>query len=240
MTRRQVLIALGTAASLAPLASFAEAPSKVRRIGFLTPRANPDLFYEAFTQGMRELGYVEGTNVAIEARYADGKYERLPALAAELVRMNVEIIVVYGTAAAKALQHATRSIPIVAAAAVDLVGSGIVASLARPGANITGLSAIGVDLSPKHLELLRTMIPRVSRVAVLVNPGNTANAAVLQNVQAAARPAGIKVLPVEARTAEEMERGFTTSARDHARRTARALGLTVPPDLLLRADEVIG
>ena len=215
ITRRQFLVLLAAAASSAPLMSFAQSSPKARRIGFLTPRSHPDPFFEAFRQGMRELGYVDGTNVTIEARYADGEYERLPALAAELISMNLEIIATYGTAAAKALQQNTKSIPIVVAAAVDLVGAGIVASLARPGGNVTGLSVIAVDLSPKQLELLRTVIPRMSRVAVLVNPGNAANAAVLRNVQAAAQPLGVKVLPVEARTVGELTRGFAAIARDH-------------------------
>ena len=215
ITRRRSLVLLAAAASSAPVRSFAQPPPKIRRIGFLTPRASPDPFFDAFREGMRERGYVNGTNVTIEPRHADGQYDRLPALAAELVRLDPEVIATYGTAAAKALQQHTRSIPIVVAAAVDLVGAGIVASLARPGGNVTGLSVIGVDLSPKHLELLQTVIPRMVRVAVLVNPGNAANAAVLKNVQAAAQPLGIKVLPVEARTVEEMTRGFAAIARDH-------------------------
>ena len=215
ITRRRSLVLLAAAASSAPVRSFAQPPPKIRRIGFLTPRASPDPFFDAFREGMRELGYVNGTNVTIEPRHANGQYDRLPALAAELVRLDPEVIATYGTAAAKALQQHTRSIPIVVAAAVDLVGAGIVASLARPGGNVTGLSVIAVDLSPKHLELLQTVIPRMVRVAVLVNPGNAANAAVLKNVQAAAQPLGIKVLPVEARTVEEMTRGFAAIARDH-------------------------
>ncbi len=215
MTRRQSLTLLAAAASSAPLRSFAQSARKIRRVGFLTPRSPPDAFFEAFRLGMRDLGYVDGTTVTIEPRYADGKYDRLLALAAELVRMDPDVIAVYGTAAAKALQQHTRSIPIVVAAAVDLVGAGIVASLARPGGNVTGLSVIGVDLSPKHLELVRNVVPTMSRVAVLVNPGNAANAAVAKNVQAAAQPLDIKVLPVEARTVEELPRAFAAIAREH-------------------------
>jgi len=154
VTRRQVLVLLAAAASSAPRLSFAQSPPRIWRIGFLTPRSSPDPFFEAFRHGMRELGYVDGTNLTIETRFADGAYDRLPALAAELVRMNPEIIATYGTAAAEALEQSTSSIPIVVAAAVDLVGARIVASLARPGGNVTGLSVIAVDLSPKHLELL--------------------------------------------------------------------------------------
>jgi len=215
ITRRQALTLLASASVAAPLAAFGQPPPRLRRLGFLTPRASPDAFFEAFRQGLRALGYVEGGNLAIEARYADGGYDRLPALAAELVRMNLEVIGAYGTAAAKALQQSSRSIPIVVAAAVDLVGAGIVASLARPGGNVTGLSVIAVDLSAKHLELLRTVVPKLARVGVLVNPGNAANGAVLRNVDAAAQPLGIKVLPAEARTAEDLGRSFAAVARDH-------------------------
>lgn len=137
------------------LAGPARAQTKARRLAFLTPRSRPsppdhDAFSEAFVQGMRELGYVEGTNLGVEWRHANGSYKSLPDLAAELTRTDPEVIVTYGTAAAQALKKATSSIPIVVAAAVDLVGSGIVESLRRPGGNVTGLSAIGVDLSPKH------------------------------------------------------------------------------------------
>ena len=215
ISRRRALALLASAAVAVPPASFGQSPPRIRRIGFLTPRASPDAFFEAFRQGLRELGWVEGGNLAIEARYADGGYDRLPALAAELVRLSPEAIGTYGTAAAKALQQSSRTIPIVVAAAVDLVGAGIVASLARPGGNVTGLSVIAVDLSAKHLELLRAVVPRLARVGVLVNPGNAANGAVLKSVLAAAQPLGVKVLPVEARTADELGSSFAAVARDH-------------------------
>ena len=165
---------------------------------------------------MRELGYVEGKNLVIEWRFADGKYERLSGLAVELVRMKVEVIVTHGTPATQAAQKATSTIPIVTAALIDPVGGGYAASLARPGGNITGLSVITIDVSPKHVELLKTMVPRLSRVAVLMNPGNPAHPAVLKSVQTAAQQVGIKTLSVDARTPEETERGFVTMTRDGA------------------------
>jgi putative ABC transport system substrate-binding protein len=224
MTRRDTLLALlvlGAGATAAPLAALAQAQTKARRIGFLTPRSRPsspdrDAFSDAFMQGMRELGYVEGKTVVIEWRYANGNYKSLPDLAAELARMDLEAIVTYGTAAAQALKKATSSIPIVVAAAVDLVGSGLVESLGHPGGNVTGLSAIGVDLSPKHVELMKTMMPKLASIAVFMNPGNSTHAAVLKNVEAAAEKLGMKVVPTEARVPDEIDGAFAASSRKAA------------------------
>jgi putative tryptophan/tyrosine transport system substrate-binding protein len=221
IARRRLLIALGAGALAAPLSAFAQQPGKVRRIGFLGARSrstqsNPDVYYDAFVQGMRELGYVEGKNLVIEWRFADGKYERLPGLAAELVRLKPEVIVTHSTPATKALQQATSTIPIVTAAVGDPVGSSMAASLAHPGGNITGLSTIATDVSTKHLELLKTMVPVLSRTAVLVNPGNSSHPANLKSVQATALQLGVKVLSVDARTPEEIERGFAAMKRERA------------------------
>jgi putative ABC transport system substrate-binding protein len=211
MRRREVIAGLALMTAAWPLAAHAQ--SAVRRIGFLTPRSRPtasrrDAFTDAFVSGMHDLGYDEGANLAVEWRFANGRYDILGELAAELVRLDPEVIVAYGTAAAQRLQRATGTVPVVVAAAVDLVGSGLVASLARPGGNITGLSAIGVDLSPKHLELLQTIKPKLARVAVLVNPGNSVNAAVLANARSAAREFGIEIVPAQVRAAEEIEPAF--------------------------------
>ena len=218
-TRRKLLVVLG-AALAAPLASFAQQPGKIWRIGFLAPRsrptsAEPDV-YSAFPQGMRQLGYIEGKNFVIEWRFADGKFERLPGLAAELVQMKVDVIVAAGTVATQVAQRATTTIPIVIAASLDPVGSGFVKSLTRPGGNITGLSLATSDFSPKHLELLMTVAPKLSRVAVLVNPDNSAHPALLKSVQAAAQKLGVQVLPVSARTPEDIERGFSMMKRERA------------------------
>ncbi len=222
MNRRETvfaLLALGLLA--APLSSLAQQVAKVRRIGILSGRSrstpsNPDVTFDAFTQGMRELGYIEGKNLTIEGRFADGKYERLPGLAAELVRMNLEVIVTHGTPPSEVLQRATRTIPIVAVAMGDPVASGIAASLARPGGNITGLSLMNIDLTPKRFELLKLIMPALSRVAVLMNPGNSGHPAILKSVQAAAQPLGVKILPVDARTPDEIEHGFAAMKRERA------------------------
>jgi putative ABC transport system substrate-binding protein len=218
-TRRDCLTALGAAALSMPLASLAQQQEKIRRIGFLGVRSrstpsNPDVYYDAFIEGMRELGYIEGKNLTIEWRFADGKFERLPGLAGELVRMKLEAIVTHTTPSTEALQRATSAIPIVMTSIADPVASGFAASLARPGGNITGLSIITIDLSPKYLELLKIMMPALSRAAVLVNPGNSTHPATLKSIQAAAQQRGVKVLPVEARTAEEIERGFAAMRRE--------------------------
>jgi putative ABC transport system substrate-binding protein len=219
-TRRQLLIVLGASALIAPLHSFAQQQGKVWRVGFLALRhvdfVETDYYYGPFRQGMRELGYIEGRNLAIEWRSAEGKAERLPALAAQLVQSKVDVIVTAGTQAVRAAQNATAAIPIVIAAANDPVGSGFVKSLSRPGANITGLSNLGVDISPKNLEIMASLVPKLSQVAVLVNPANSAHAAILKSTQAAARKLDIKVMPAEARTPQEIERAFSVMAREHA------------------------
>ena len=218
--RRRVVLALGTGA-FAPLAAFAQQQTNVRRIGFLGVRSrstpsNPDVYYDAFVQGMRELGYVEGKNLVIEWRFADGKYERLPGLAAELVQMKVEVIVTHGTPPTQMAQRATSTIPIVTAVVADPVSSGFAASLARPGGNITGLSDITLDVSPKRIELLKIIMPTLSHVAILLNPGNLAHPGTLKIVQAAAQQLRIMVLPVDALAPEDIERGFATMKRERA------------------------
>jgi len=221
ITRRRLLTAVSLGILAAPRLSVAQAQDKVHRIGFLAPLSRstpsrPDVFYNAFVQGMRELGYVEGKTLVIEWRFADGKFDRLPGLAAELVGMNVEVIVTHSTPAARALQRATSTIPIVFAVLMDPVGGGFAASLARPGGNITGLSIIDIDPTPKRLELLKAMRPALSRVAVLVNPGTSAHSAMVKNVQAVGQRAGIRILLVDARTPDEIERGFAIMTREHA------------------------
>lgn len=207
----------------------------MRRIGFLAPLSrstpsHPDVYYDAFVHGMRELGHVEGRNLVIEWRFADGNFERLPGLAAELVRMKVEVIATHSTPAIRALQRATSTVPIVFAVAIDPVGSGFAASLARPGGNITGLSVIDVDPGPKRLELLKAILPPLSRVAVLVNPGSSVHPAIVKSVQAAGQHAGIKVLPMRARTPEEIERGFATLSQE------RAEGVIIADDAFFRGQ----
>jgi len=206
--------------------SFAQRPPKVWHIGYLLPRPRSD-YDRAFLQGMGELGYVEGKNLVIEWRFADGEYERLPTLAAELVRLKVDVIVAPTSPAIRAAQKATTTIPIVFPSTGDPVGSGFVASLARPGGNITGLSNANLDISPKLLEFLLTVAPRLSRVALLGNPDSSSHSAILKSVQAAAlQQGGVRVFSVEVRTREEIERGFVLMTQQ------RADGVIIAPDAL--------
>ena len=180
------IIILGGLAGASPLGVRAQQQRKVWRVGFLAVPLRPvpleSSRYGAFAQGMRELGYVEGENLVIEWRFADGKAERLPNLAAELVELKVDVLVVSGTPATSAAQRATSSIPIVMGTTSDPVGSGFVQSLARPGGNITGLSNLTTDLSPKLLDMLRSVAPKLSRVAILVNPTNQSHVAAAERI----------------------------------------------------------
>ena len=219
ITRREVLVALG-AGSLTPLAVLAQPAAKVRRVGFLAYRhldlIDADYYYGPFTQGLRELGYVEGRNLVIEWRSAEGKSGRLEALAAELARLKVDVLATAGTPASLAAQKATTTIPIVMVSVADPVGNGLVKSLARPGGNSTGTSNMNTDLGPKLLEMLRGMAPKVTRVAVLMNPANASLTIFLKNVQAAAQKVGVKILPIEASTPQEIANGFAMMARQNA------------------------
>jgi ABC-type uncharacterized transport system substrate-binding protein len=219
----------GTGAVLltAPRASEAQHAGKVYRIGYLSPSSPSDPeklaspFGErglaAFRQGLRDLGYVEGQNFVIEGRWAEGKFERLPDLAAELVRLKVDVIVSVVTQATLAAKNATRTIPVVLVAAGDPVGSGLVASLARPGGNVTGPSAMYSDLAGKQLELLKETVPRLSRVAVLWNPANAVwQAQMLKATQVAAPALGLRVQLLEARGADELEGVFAAMTRERA------------------------
>jgi putative ABC transport system substrate-binding protein len=192
---------------MAPLATEAQQATTVYRIARLSP-GSPLLvahLWEAFREGLRELGYVEGQNLVIEARYAEGSPERLRDLAAELVRLQVDVIVAEGAAAIRAAQHATRTIPIVMASSADAVGAGLVASLARPGGNITGLSFLGEALPGKRLELLKEAVPQSTRIAVLANPAFPAYASRLQNLTMAAQALGLHLHVVEVRRADEVD-----------------------------------
>jgi len=303
-------------------------PSKVRRIGVLSGGLRPASLegsrYSALLQGLRESGYVEGRDFVVEWRFAEGKYDRFADFAMELVRMNVDVIVAFNTRAAVEAQRATNSIPIVFASISDPVGSGLVLNLAHPGGNITGVSAGLDETTLKHLDLMRHTVRSLTRLAVLINPDNPLYARMLSRLQSSAQGFGITVLPVTARSAEELEPGFAKMKTDRAqavlvfddsffisqrqqlaalasrfqlpaiagnrdyadagllfsygelisdqfyrsafyvdkifrgakpgdlpveqptrfylainRKTADALGLTIPPDLLLRADEVL-
>src|SRR5713101_188503 len=210
---------------LAPLAAEAQQAGKIARIGYLSSdlAASPDL-REAFRQGLRDLGYVEGRNVVIEYRNAEGKPERLPALAAELVALKVDVILAGGTPQALAAKQATRTLPIVFAGVSDPVTSGLVTSLARPGGNVTGLSNVTPELVGKCLEQLKQAVPGVSRVAVLWHPGNLGERTerdMLKGAEVAARALGVRLQFVEARGPEDFDRAFSDMTR------ARAGALTV-------------
>jgi len=211
--RRQILIALGSGAFITPYASFAQQTNKLRRIGFLVAAARPpsiDAHYMGtFIRGLRDLGYVEGKNFVIEWRFADGNYQRLPALAGELVGLNVDVLVTGGTAANGALQKATTTIPIVNATMSDPVGNGFAKSLTHPGGNITGLALATTDMSPKHVELLRLIVPKLTSLGVLVNLGNSAHPAVAKSITTNAQRLGIKVRILDARNADGLTRNFS-------------------------------
>jgi len=229
--RRKLLIALGAGALAPPFAAFAQQPGKVWRVGFLAYRSRPDSLdaetnLGAFPRGMRELGYVEGKNLEIQWRFAEGKSERLPGLVAELIQLKVDVIVASDSLAIKAAQKATTTIPIVMASPGDPVGSGFVKSLARPEANITGSSNFTSDLSPKLLDMLRSMVPKLTRVAVLVNPTNPAHTGTIKGVRDAARVAGMQTLVVEARSAQEVEAAFAVMARE------KVGAVVIQPDVL--------
>jgi putative ABC transport system substrate-binding protein len=202
---------------MAPLATEAQQATKVYRVGRLlgvgSPPSGPDSLFEAFRQGLRERGYIEGQNLILEDRYAEGSQERLRDLAAELVRLPVDVIVAEGAAAVRAAQYATRTIPIVIAATSDPVGEGFVASLARPGGNITGLSFLGAELPGKRLELLKETVPQSMRIAVLANPAFPAHASRLHTLTEAARALGLHLHVVEVRRADEVDTAFAAMAR---------------------------
>ncbi len=216
-----VLIALLAAAVLVvPLAGEAQQAATLPRIGFLFPASLSDPrippFPQAFRQGLHELGYVEGQNIAIEFRWAEGQYDRLPGLAAELVRLKVNVIVAAGAPAIQAAKQATETIPIILMNVGDPVASGIVASLARPGGNITGLSLMSPELVGKQLELLKEVVPKVSRVALLGNPVNLNYALLVRHARDAARALGVRLQPLEARDPSEIDHAFAAITTERA------------------------
>jgi putative ABC transport system substrate-binding protein len=220
MKRREFITLLGGAAAAWPVAARAQRQRKIWRVGFLEMPLRPAVLessrYAAFARGMRELGYVEGDNLAIEYRFAEGEPERLSNLVAELVELKPDVLVVAGTQAVGAAQEATTSIPIVMATTNDPIGSGFVQGLARPGGNITGLSNLSTDLSPKLMEMLRSIAPKLSRVAILVNPTNQSHAPVVASLRAAAQGVNLEIGTVEAATPQEIESAFSSMNQQNA------------------------
>jgi putative ABC transport system substrate-binding protein len=195
----------------------AQQPTKVPRIGYLTVAslASNVARVAAFKQGLRELGYVEGKNIVIEWRSAEGKFERQGELAAELVRQKVDVIVSSGPTMTQAAKEATTTIPIVMAQDSDPVGNGFVASLARPGGNITGLSVLSPELSGKQLELLKEILPKLSRVAVLGNSNEPANAKTLKEIESAAKSFGVQVQSLDAQAQKDIAPAFRVATKTH-------------------------
>ena len=215
-----LIVLLAGAVLVVPFAADAQRAASLPRIGFLAPGSLSDprfpRFVQAFRQGLSELGYVEGQNIAIEFRWAEGKYDRLPGLAVELVRLKVNVIVAGGSPAVLAAKHATETIPIVMVGTADPVATGFVASLARPGGNITGLSLITPELVGKQLEILKEVLPKVSRVVLLGNPANPHYAPHVQHAQGAARALGVRLQPLEARSPNEIEHAFAATTTERA------------------------
>ena len=226
ITRRKIVITLGVGALAFPLSSLAQRQAGVWRIGFLGAESASGYAsnVEAMRAGLRKLGYVEGKNISIEYRYAEGRNDHFPGLAAELVRLRVDVIVTSGAPAAIAAKQASITIPIVMAQVNDPVGLGLIASLGKPGGNITGSANLHSDLGAKQLELLKEAAPKTSRVAILWNPANPGAALIVKHMQHGAQALGMTLLPVEVRDPSEVESAFAAMTRE------RANALSLPPD----------
>jgi ABC-type uncharacterized transport system substrate-binding protein len=215
--RRQLLVVLGVSTLARPLSSLAQQqPVNVPRIGFLgaTSYAGFKSRVDALRAGLRELGYVEGKNVVMEFRWADGMYDRLPNLAAELVRLEVDVIVTGGTPGTRAAKQATTKIPIVMAVSGDAIATGLIASLARPGGNITGTTYFDPELHAKRLQFLKEAVPRVAHVGVLMNPDNPQTmGTTLRSLRLAAETLTLKLSLFEVRAADEFDGAFSAMAR---------------------------
>ena len=213
MDRRTFLATLSGGLLAAPLGSEAQTAGRVYRVGILGNTPNPPM-ESVLREGLRELGWVEGQNLVFERRYSEGRNERHPALAAELVRLQPHIIMTSGTSATLAAKAATTTIPIVFISVGDPVGSGLIRSLARPGGNITGISNTGPEVLGKHLELLKEAIPSLSRVGVLINPAFSFHLAVRPVVEAAAQSLALRLIYVEARNPEDIDGAFAKISRE--------------------------
>jgi putative ABC transport system substrate-binding protein len=226
MRRREFITFLGCAAAAWPLA--ARAQPKIPRVGFMgnSTAALEANLVDSFRDGLRELGYEEGRNIVIEYRWADGKYERFPALVTELIAAKVDVIVTAGTPAALAVKKATTTVPLVMVAVGDPIGTGLVPSLARPGGNLTGLSSIAPDLEGKRLELLRDVVPTLSHVAIFFNSLNPFHVAAMRQARVAAQTLGIKLQQHDIRKSEDLDGAFAAIRKER------------PDALLILADRV--
>jgi len=231
MRRRDFVALLGGAAASLPLAALAQ-QAKMARIGFLglvsaSSQRNP---VAALRAGRRDLGWVEGRNILIEFRWAEGNYERLPALAEELVRLRVDVLVTHGAAGALAAKNASSTVPIVITAVGDMLSLGLVSSLSRPGGNITGSSLFVAEHTAKRLELIKEAIPSLTKVAVLLNPGNAATQFVLSEIEGVAKASNVELRAYEARQPSDFERVFAAMADQHIG------ALVVHEDTMLNAN----
>jgi putative tryptophan/tyrosine transport system substrate-binding protein len=238
-TRRRLVLALIAGALAAPVASFAQQPAKIARVGFLYP-GFPDgvgsVGLRALRDGLHELGYVEGKNLQLELRWGEGKIERLPALAAELVQLKVDVIVAATSPSVVAASQATRTIPIVMPTSSDPVGDGLVASLAHPGGNITGLSIMSPELGEKRIQMLKELFPRVSHpMAVLWNPDYVGMRARFEQARVAAPAVGLTVRSVEVRDTRELDAAFEAITREHP----EALLLLVDPFTFSQRSRIV-
>jgi len=227
-------IALGVLAD--PFAASAQHESKAHRIGYLNLRPGPNAQDEAFVQALRELGYVEGRNLIIDYRWAAEKEEQLPALATELVALNVEVIVTAATPAVNAVKRATSTIPVVMAAVADPVGSGLVASLGHPGGNVTGMTLLSTDLAGKRLQLVHEILPRATRIAVLALGGLSATPLLLAAMRAAAQTMALELITQLVTKPEELPGAFT----EFQRAGAHALIVQISPLTLDQREAIVG
>jgi putative ABC transport system substrate-binding protein len=234
MNRRVFLSTMTGGLLAAPRAVGAQPPPRTSRIGYLEfGSAAPGTPYlEAFRKGLRQLGWIEGQNTAIEVRYAEGKQDRLPGLAVELVNLKVDLIFASATPAALAAKQATTTIPIVIGFVADPVGSGLVPRLAHPGGNITGWTHLaGLELNAKRLDILKEAIPGAARIAALWNPANPIHGPSLKVIEAAARRLKVQLHPMGVRDPDQLEGAFSAMAQEHVQ------GLTVPPDGMFLAHQ---
>jgi putative ABC transport system substrate-binding protein len=210
MRRREFITLLGGAAAAWPLAARAQQRPSVPRVGYLfsLAKAESQHLWQACQQGLREMGYVDGQNIIVEPRWAEGQYDRLPGLVAELERLRVDVLVAAATPTNIAVKGGTTAIPVVFVAVADPVRAGLIASLARPGGRFTGLSLLTPETSGKRLELLKETVPNLVRVAVMLNPGNLANFVFVEETQAAARPLQLELQLFEVRNPSDVERAF--------------------------------
>jgi putative ABC transport system substrate-binding protein len=238
MTALALFVALTLSLFTPPFSGNAQGAAKVYRIGMLRPGSpptgsSPNL--EAFRQGLHDLGYMEGQHFVVESRWAEGSDERLPDLAAELVRLQVDIIMAAGVLATYAAQQATRTMPIVMLGVYDPVGAGLVASLAHPGGNITGVSTLGLELAGKRLELLKEAMPQLGRIAVLANPAAPPHTVFLENLTVVSQELGLQLQVLELRSPNELDKAFTALPQAGA----EALFVLPDPQLLDRLDRRI-